>query len=904
MDFDLRYPDGSRPVYLWSMRGDRQWCSVGAPSDFIPPNANEHIGGPEAYPDRNNSRGLPFGLDQESFAAIYSPRCHWLGYSPVSRVLEESLDPSLVAFGATPVPLTEHYYDVQRSGGSDDGESPVFAGYFLNEEWQSSLLYVSRRLYDVSMSLVMKNEYYGPNSWTTQLGDLPEQLEQEDISGLRYEEQEAQEMANDGQRRVLSQMGFISWYISAWSEWKNDLSEDEIECILELRLDARPKRGFVFDLTRDYHEINIPHLLEHRIPFHWCWTESESSNGRFARYGPGFLKEYTDLTIEYPNGPVELTRLPHYSEWEADLERYDVWFQDRYAGRLGGVVKEFGPEWEYSIVDFSHYGARPVDGPFARRAYAERFKGMVKKTATGTTCTFFRQNPIRDDEPPSRTIAAARNSATSWKKLLPCEKWRKTGERLVQEEPSAPTMAGGSGQLDLQESRPNVLPPPGTSLLAGAHVRSRFEKSPLSHVAHSQVRDWRIQLGIEMGSSYGPSTPFFAFNESSEAWKGQEGGSQRSFEEEYQGINEEGEILPENTSDDIDLTPAVPFDDAPGPLESFQARFQSREEAVQAIREWSSCMTEFQAPIVWNTDVWWNRTWLEKAILICEDSRTPIRMKVWAACCELGDLCDVLNMALCYGAAFALYVKLSDVRKVGMPVHVSSLLRSTVESLYDVGFTEIFLQFGSGGAACYGRYLSQILALLSRPHAVAFIAAGGILSFIAQNYDKELVYRFLEGPSVQVTEYAKGKTCWINNGEEDEVWSTDQVSEGEISVLLGHVVTGNPATDTFLWPHPSWLEKESDHFNGAWTEGAYKFLQNLKRRIFIEKDYVWRTRKEWTRYIRTGNKGQFAAGYVPTPEDFADGKRMIESAFPVEWEKKLLPDITIPEKFDPLAPRD
>jgi hypothetical protein len=179
------------------------------------------------------------------------------------------------------------------------------------------------------------------------------------------------------------------------------------------------------------------------------------------------------------------------------------------------------------------------------------------------------------------------------------------------------------------------------------------------------------------------------------------------------------------------------------------------------------------------------------------------------------DICEVLNMALCYGVPFVLYIKIGNICKVGMSTHISSLICSTLESLYDVGFQESYLQFGSGGTACYGRYLAQILALLSCPHAIVFIAAGGILSFIAQIYNKELVYRFLEGPSLQVTQFAKGKTCWVNNGEEDEVWSTDQVSEGEISILFRHVVTGNPTTDMFLWPHPSWLEKDSDHFHGA-----------------------------------------------------------------------------------------
>jgi hypothetical protein len=81
-------------------------------------------------------------------------------------------------------------------------------------------------------------------------------------------------------------------------------------------------------------------------------------------------------------------------------------------------------------------------------------------------------------------------------------------------------------------------------------------------------------------------------------------------------------------------------------------------------------------------------------------------------------------------------------------------------------------------------------------------------------------------------------------------------------------------------------------------------MQNLKRHIIDEKDYVWRTRKEWTRFIRTGNCGQYAALQIPTMADISDGLALIESTFPLEWEKKLLVDIPIPETFDPITPRD
>ncbi|KAJ7859426.1 hypothetical protein B0H13DRAFT_1901449 [Mycena leptocephala] len=922
MDFDFRYPDGTRPVYIWSLRGDKHWCSVGAPSDFIPPDANEFIGTVKAYTTLRSARGLLNGLDQETFAAVYSPTTHWLGFSPTSKVTEEGDDPSMIAFSVNPAPLQEHYYDVQRSGGSDDGDSPVFSGYFIEEGWQNHLLYVSRRLYDITMNLVLKDEYYGPNSWTTQLGDLPEQLQSEDISGLRYDEREAQEMADDGRRVVLSQMGFLSWYISVRPGWKDNLEQEDVDCITELRLEARSKRGYIFDLSRDYHEINIPHMLNHRIPFHWCWTNAEAGNGRFIRYGPEFWSEYTILSIEYPDGPVDLKKLPQYLEWEADLGRYDMWFQDRFAGLMGGTTREFRPEWQYAIVDFSHYGARTVDGRLARRAYAERFKSMVRRTVNGSICTFFRQNPFRIDDPPAarivvdnhyhslhrfgnkdderglseidffleetpivRELSKNRNAPRperTFNTYNGMREWPAAGEgeavnrsltssRTSRQSRDRRPGAHGSetrGEpLSLQERMRGADLRRARSPMSPTHQSENGESSWGSRWAQAMAERRRSSRSFspvrrgrgELRSSSRHSHTLSSERSSTSA----EDRSHRSFSEEYQDVVE-GEIPLDNQDDYLEPPSGVPFDHPPGPVETYQARFQSQEEAVQAIQEWSTLITELRAPIVWNTDIWWNRTWLEKAILVCEDARTRVRMKTWAACCGLTDLCDVLNMALCYGAPFALYVKLANVRKVGMPTHISSLIRSTLESLYDVGFQESFLQFGTGGASCYGCYLAQILALLSRPHAIAFIAAGGILSFIAQIYDKELVYRFLEG----------------------------------------HVVTGNPATDTFLWPHPSWLEKESDHFHGAWTAGAYQFMRNLQRRIVVEKDYVWRTRKDWTRFIRTGNRGAFAAARIPTTADFEEGLTLIESAFPEKWEKRLLIDIAIPEKFDPTVPRD
>ncbi|KAJ7854022.1 hypothetical protein B0H13DRAFT_1903834 [Mycena leptocephala] len=832
MDFDLRYPDGLRPVYLWSLRGDQHWCSVGSSPDFVPPDANEFVKSDNAYPNRRNARGLFF-----------------------TRALLRRAE----------------------IGGSDDGDSPAFAGYFLDGAWQTHILFISRRLNDIIMDLMIKNDQYSHLPWTSQLGDLPEQLKEDKINQLSYYEHEAREMANDARRLILSQLGFISWYSSICPRWKEDLDGSELEFIEAFKLEDRPKRGYTFALWRDYHELNLPHLLDHSVPFHYCWTDEESSTGRFVRLNLGFLSEFETLAATQLVGPIDLRQLPHYLDWERDLNRYDVYFQDQVAGRVGGTIRGFKPDWEYLIVDLSHYGARPVENRLARRAYAEHFKGLVKYSPKGTTCTFFRQNPLGIDEPPSARVprldhlyslddfgkestgygkseleyffepthiirelsknGCAPRRGRTYNTYNGMREWAVGSAELEEEAARSRSRVSQRSRASTNRTGAHGSGPRGEPLslqerMEGADLRRA--RSPMSptHRSEGGTSTWESRWALSMagrrrssrsmspvrrgeGSSRYPRRRSRTLS-SERSTHSSETDSRHSFEEEYEGLAEEGEIAPTDENLPIPATiPSIPFDNPPGPLDAYRPRFQTRNEAIHAIESWSSGITELKPPVLWEDDGWWNHDWLSKAILVCEDYRTYIRMKTWAACCDAKDICDILNMAICYGAAFELYVRQTDARKVGMPTQVTSLLQSTLHATYAAGFTEIFLDFGAGGATCYGRYLSQILALLSRPHAVAFIAAGGILSFIAQLYNKELVCRFLEGPSVQVNQFSKGKSFWMNNGEDDELWTTDQVSEGEISILLGHIVTGNPATDTFLWPHPSWLENDSDHFHGA-----------------------------------------------------------------------------------------
>ncbi|KAJ7859780.1 hypothetical protein B0H14DRAFT_2350967 [Mycena olivaceomarginata] len=216
--------------------------------------------------------------------------------------------------------------------------------------------------------------------------------------------------------------------------------------------------------------------------------------------------------------------------------------------------------------------------------------------------------------------------------------------------------------------------------------------------------------------------------------------------------------------------------------------------------------------------------------------------------------------------------------------------------MYSPEFTESPLEYGTGGASLYARYLTKVKEVLQRPHATGLIYLGGLPSFVAQVYDPQLMDRLRLGPSYQITNFGRGEVLLNTANGKREFLVADQVSEGEIRSLCGFISKGDPAADLFLWPLPTWIEEESLHYHGAWTRGFYSFLENLRVSVVEKKRYTWRTELQWRKFIKNGNKGAFRATEV-LPEDFRLGERIVGDAFPEDWNKQRITDIVLPEIF-------
>ncbi|KAJ7431219.1 hypothetical protein B0H11DRAFT_2386303 [Mycena galericulata] len=913
MDFEFRYPDGSRPKSLWSIRDGVEWCSVGDLPGRVPPKINDTI-------------------NVEEHAFIYDPANHWWGWAPTNSLPSlghTSEDIVGFVFERNEVELSEEYVDIMTSGGSDDeGYGHTLAGYFIADWWRTNTVHLSRRLHDISSTLAVHSDFYGPNAWTTKLGDMPEQVDDSLLDKLQYLSKEAQTLATRARHIIMGQLAFLSWFMAILSDWESVLDHDDGRFLKSLRLPERRKRGYIVYLSRDYHEVNLGFWTRNGIPFHYPWTDREKALGRLVRYSPRYSAEIGVLIDKYPSSNIDLSALPSYAEWKESLERYDEFFQDLFSGRMGEVINEFKPDWEYRIVDFMHYGARPIDNPYQRRAYSERFKGTIRRGAFGKViCTFFRQNPLGTDEPPSARgngldyhhplshfgIITARTKDVGMQALYEDteqvreqvkNRWAPRGKDrtfntyngMRSDHPSIEssgtplTLRERLEDTDIRRARSPMSPTRRSDRTSDLGLSSRWAQSM---AGPSRRRSSRSLSPREKSSSAKNKGRRVSRSLSSE--RSYANSSQVSFEDEYQSI-EEGELRNNSSTPEV----AVPMEEAeedntPADVEDKAVVFQTRDEAVDAIREWASVLTTFAppktAPITW----YWNTDWLRKSILVVKEERSALRMKTWAACLDFHDFAEVLNMAILYGVPFQLFVPQSQVRQVGVSLELPSLLRSTLEALYSPGYVEQTLSYGLGGVTLYARYLGIINALLKRPHAIAFIFAGGILSYLAQLYDDDLVDRLREGPSPQVVHYQSGEILLRS----ETFYTTDRVSEGEILLLLGHVSTGNPSTDTYLWPHPSLLEEECHHAQGEWSPRFFQFLENLRKMNIEKKRYRWRTMREWRAYIRAGNKGDYAASHVLTDEDVSQGRQLLHDAFPVEWNEKPIDDIVLPEIFEP-----
>ncbi|KAJ7919589.1 hypothetical protein B0H13DRAFT_1868349 [Mycena leptocephala] len=976
---------------IWSMKNNTLFCSLSGSPNAIPPEAMSYMTPVPFLLQETTPHEVSRALDFIKGPTWYNPKEHWLAWVPTTGISPLIEDPVGFLFSTDPIKLETETADVYYS--SDEGNEPrqSYAGCRIEENWIKFVMDTARRLYNISMTIAASSDWYCRSAWSGDLGTVPGPLEEISLTMLHYKEESARDAAKSAQRNIASHLGFISWFSSVKDLKVCNLSSEDYKYVLSLRLGERPKAGVMFNISRDYHEMNLIHLALHNVAAHYAWTDKEKEDKRFLRLSPDYWNEFSVLRSAALGTEVKLEDFASYENWKEDLTRTNWLFQNLKAGKRGVLVPKFFPHWKYHIVDFHLFGTRPLRHWNTIRAYSERFRAAVTETLNGTVCTFFRQNPIAVDEPPfdrpepvhvhdlsafapeavgeevdeSETYYESTSIVLEQVKVLYAPKpgisynsfdgrgqgpVRSTGipvrgrtagpsrrEHAMMKREKASRTPSSYGEVVTSSplrDRIGSIAPYDSPIASSSRPSNREEESGIvSRWAQSMAADFprscslrslspRRRIPETSGRSARSLSPLPRSEVSNR--RSRSASSSRTMETgevtgdfygEYREVERserEDRELPASSSGSqaIPMAGIVPTGSSsvaagPSPVHTWEPGFQTRDEAIEAITNWAPSITDDEPSIGPYDDLKWNVRWLSQAVLICKDPRSLLRLKTYATVFEgVTKIEDVLELGIRFGVSFELYIPVERVREfVESPL--SPLAEATLAALYAPGYVDPPITWSvAGGAANFGLYQGSLYHLLALPHAVAFVPKGGVCRFVAEVFDKNIVLRYARGPSVQVTHYNRGHSVVLPRGRDGSLYVTDQVSDREVSILLGHVPGKHPSADTTLWPPPDLMESESAHYTGYLSGGAYALLEDLRSKILEEHKFEWRTRAQWKTYLVKGSKGVYKPISVPKKQDFDAGRKLFARAFPEEWNQGDIADFEFPMKFQPPVRQD
>jgi hypothetical protein len=417
--------------------------------------------------------------------------------------------------------------------------------------------------------------------------------------------------------------------------------------------------------------------------------------------------------------------------------------------------------------------------------------------------------------------------------------------------------------------------------------RSSRSLSPIRHEGKGKQRLARSLSSVRTGTS-----------DDEDTWFQEEFKSAAGSDDRDNSGDEDAKMGEPPFSEKQDESPfSAPLDS----VSSWMTKYRTLEEAVDALAAWAPSVMEYDPKKPAYDPLSWNSDWLNGAYLVVDDPRTLARLKALCALfpSELDNIQSVLEYAMRFGMSFVLYTMLQDAGNFRNH-QLSPLAMNTLPAVYNMGYADQIMTWaGTSDAAQFGIYVGTILQLLQKPNAIAFIAKGGVCKVVAELFLPDLAYRFVRGPSEQVSEFGKGQTSRLTIDGQSTLCITDQVSDAETAILLGYVKGKNSDQERSLWPLQALLEQHSLHVRGYLSSGVYTLLEYLSNRILVEKIYDWKTKAEWKAYLRGGSKKEYAPPVVPTKADFDEGWRILDNSFPVDWQHACLSKIILPELFKP-----
>ena len=291
----------------------------------------------------------------------------------------------------------------------------------------------------------------------------------------------------------------------------------------------------------------------------------------------------------------------------------------------------------------------------------------------------------------------------------------------------------------------------------------------------------------------------------------------------------------------------------------------------------------------------WNLDFLEVGFLLVPDPKSQVRLRYWAACStDSSSMAAILFKAIRFGIPFAIGVKVEDFGRF-KPEDVSDMDRLVGKPTCNT--EPPFLYTAQGALKAY--YMSRVNDVIRRPHARILIGMGGPIAWLGRKWGgAELVAQFMSGPSPDVYVHRRG---YIDSDDENPMFLySDEMSPQEVDVLFG-CIRSDSDKDKSLYPSKDILDDGCFFWTGEWDQRMEDMFADITKEI-LQGTAKFRTPGMWNEYFQ--HRSRMIRGPCDRLNHLAPASLLrlhskIIEGFPVDWHKRRIKHIELPEEYKP-----
>ena len=688
----------------------------------------------------------------------------------------------------------------------------------------------------------------------------------------------ANTVVEDAKARVKEYLGFLNWWSSSVTRWDAPLERWMTDFISSFRLGSLRKRGVLVDVLQHYRTLNVGHLLAEDVPLYYFWMKDMGIHSRFLRLSPVILQAYHDTCEALDKADVFGAEMIGFQDEIEEIKKYDDFFQLRQnpATMSSPHFDDIPARAKVYICDFEGWKGRLLVDEDSVRDYVSRYHFTIDEGSPDLTVTIWRwrprvQNTGCDQRAGQEGSGATRETRRGDREIREIFKgvyspplgkhFDELGRMpFLDRLDDGPAANFDNDAASTMDESPDLLPRPHWAPASYPQLSIPRPSSPLS-------------LDSQWLRSMATVTAREALSRDSSA------GTRQSHERQGRGLltrRRSASPISSSSRSTVSLPPQ-------------RARF------VEELRGLGQRFDIIAPPWTSKKPLFWNPDFLEVGYLLIGNEGAQARLRYWAACSpDCSTLSALLYKAIRWGLPFKIGVKVEDFSRF-KPEEVSDTDRLVGKP--SSALEPPFAYTAQGALKAY--YMSRINDIIRRPHARVLIGMGGPEAWLGRKWGgSELVAQFMDGPSPDVYLHRRGN---IDSDDEHPMFLyTDEMTPQEVDVLFG-CIRSDGDKDKSLYPSKDVLDEGCYFWTGEWDSRMDDMFADLTKEI-LQGTAKFKTPGMWNEYFRRRNRsfrGSKEKLNQVVPESLRRLHARLVDGFPIDWHKRRIVDIDLPEEYRP-----